>query len=109
MSLSFLRIFSYILQKSLYIYIKFYYVIKLYILYINIFFQADASIYEGTNTITYEQLLKQSEAEKKEDLEYNEDPESTAIVLYTSGSTGTPKGTIHLFIYNSDKFQILRI
>ena len=69
--------------------------------------EADASIYEGTNTITYEQLLKQSEAEKKEDLEYNEDPESTAIVLYTSGSTGTPKGVLlpHAVVLNRLHWQ----
>ena len=69
--------------------------------------EADASIYEGTNTITYEQLLKQSEAEEKEDLEYNEDPESTAIVLYTSGSTGTPKGVLlpHAVVLNRLQWQ----
>ena len=72
-------------------------------------FSANPSIYEGTNTITYEQLLKQSEVEEKKDLEYDEDPERTAIVLYTSGSTGTPKGIICinylLDTYNNHKLN----
>ncbi|KAK1116591.1 hypothetical protein K0M31_018273 [Melipona bicolor] len=69
--------------------------------------EADPSIYEGTNTITYEQLLKQSEVEEKNDLEYDEDPERTAIVLYTSGSTGTPKGVLlpHATVLNRLQWQ----
>ncbi|KAF3424017.1 hypothetical protein E2986_06601 [Frieseomelitta varia] len=68
---------------------------------------ANPSIYEGTNTITYEQLLKQSEVEEKKDLEYDEDPETTAIVLYTSGSTGTPKGVLlpHATVLNRLQWQ----
>ncbi|CAD1473045.1 unnamed protein product [Heterotrigona itama] len=68
---------------------------------------ADPSIYEGTNTITYEQLLKQSEVEEKKDLEYDENPETTAIVLYTSGSTGTPKGVLlpHATVLNRLQWQ----
>lgn len=59
---------------------------------------ADPSIFEGTKTVTYEQLLEQSRHEGQEDLEIEEDPERTAIVLYTSGSTGTPKGKRFSFL-----------
>ncbi|XP_076759929.1 nonribosomal peptide synthetase ebony [Xylocopa sonorina] len=69
--------------------------------------EADPSIYEGSSTITYQQLLKRSEGEEKEDLEVEEDVEKTAIVLYTSGSTGTPKGVLlpHATVLNRLQWQ----
>ncbi|CAK9829208.1 Tyrocidine synthase 3 [Anthophora retusa] len=68
---------------------------------------ADSTIYEGTNTITYDQLLKRCENEEKENLISEEDPEHTAIVLYTSGSTGTPKGVLlpHATVLNRLQWQ----
>ncbi|XP_034177001.2 nonribosomal peptide synthetase ebony isoform X2 [Osmia lignaria lignaria] len=69
--------------------------------------EADPSIFEGTKTVTYEQLLEQSRHEGQEDLEIEEDPERTAIVLYTSGSTGTPKGVLlsHATVLNRLRWQ----
>ncbi|XP_003706624.1 nonribosomal peptide synthetase ebony [Megachile rotundata] len=68
---------------------------------------ADLSMYEGTNTITYEQLLELARHEEEQDLEIEEDPERIAIVLYTSGSTGTPKGVLlpHATILNRLRWQ----
>ncbi|XP_017887731.1 uncharacterized protein LOC108629509 [Ceratina calcarata] len=68
---------------------------------------ADPAIYEGTSTLTYNQLSKLSEGEAKEDLKIEEDPEKIAIVLYTSGSTGIPKGVLlpHATVLNRLQWQ----
>ncbi|KZC08307.1 Tyrocidine synthase 3 [Dufourea novaeangliae] len=68
---------------------------------------ADPSIYDGTATTTYEQLVERAMHEKKDDLERQESPEQLAIVLYTSGSTGTPKGVLlpHATVLNRLQWQ----
>ncbi|XP_017788181.1 PREDICTED: tyrocidine synthase 3 [Habropoda laboriosa] len=68
---------------------------------------ADSTICEGTETVTYEQLLKQCENEEKGNLISDEEPEQTAIVMYTSGSTGTPKGVLlpHATVLNRLQWQ----
>ncbi|XP_076285853.1 nonribosomal peptide synthetase ebony [Lasioglossum baleicum] len=68
---------------------------------------ADQSIYDGTMTMTYEELAERALHETKDDLDLQESPEQLAIVLYTSGSTGTPKGVLlpHATVLNRLRWQ----
>ncbi|XP_033330320.1 nonribosomal peptide synthetase ebony [Megalopta genalis] len=68
---------------------------------------ADQSIYDGTMTMTYEELSERARQEEKDDLDHPENPEQLAIVLYTSGSTGTPKGVLlpHATVLNRLRWQ----
>lgn len=68
---------------------------------------ADQSIYNGTMTMTYEELVERALHEGKDDLDHQESPEQLAIVLYTSGSTGTPKGVLlpHATVLNRLRWQ----
>ncbi|KAG7189638.1 hypothetical protein KM043_017318 [Ampulex compressa] len=68
---------------------------------------ADTSIYEGTLTKTYEQLLEEARQESTDPLNLEEDPKQLAIVLYTSGSTGIPKGVLlpHATVLNRLRWQ----
>ncbi|XP_076673165.1 nonribosomal peptide synthetase ebony [Andrena cerasifolii] len=68
---------------------------------------ADPTIYEGTATITYEQLVARLRHVEKDDSQQEQDPEQLAILLYTSGSTGTPKGVLlpHAAVLNRLQWQ----
>ncbi|XP_076649113.1 nonribosomal peptide synthetase ebony [Halictus rubicundus] len=68
---------------------------------------ADQSIYDGTMTMTYEEVAERALHESKDDLDLQESPEQLAIVLYTSGSTGTPKGVLlpHATVLNRLRWQ----
>lgn len=69
--------------------------------------EADTSVYAGTSTKTYEQLEEEARTLSDDTLEFKEDPEQLAIVLYTSGSTGIPKGVLiqHATVLNRLQWQ----